>query len=157
MTILVNSISTKGPEEIDKRIKEKVILLANAPISDHVAEYIGQTLWAVAEQLEKDNMLDKITTVSCIFTKDGKFSIELDPNSLGVIMRLIVFPMDRWLKSKNQLSIYIIMMEEFAHHFWNIEDEVEVNYKVLEIINHLFPKIEMGDIYDLDFMENPTY
>lgn len=153
MANLIGAISTKGPANIDARIKDKVLLAANSPISEKIAQCIGTSLWAVAEQLEIDGLLDNLTTVTCIFTRDGKTSIKLDPKELGIYMRIIVYPMEKWNSFKRspneQLLIYMILIEELAHHFWNIEDEVEVNYKVISIMKHIFPDIKMSDVYSL--------
>lgn len=161
MAKLLNSITTNGPANIDERIKDKVVLLATHPISDRIAKITGISLWAVAEQLEKDGLLESITSVNCIFTDDGNVSIQMDPEQLGNIMRIIIYPMGRWLSFYSphnpDYPIFLFIIEELAHHYWNIEDEVEVNYKVIEIMKHIFPQIQMEDVYSRNFMDNPTY
>lgn len=153
MVQLINAINTTGPANIDERIKDKVLLAATSPISENVARYLGSSLWAVAEQLDRDGLLGEITTVTCIFTSDGDLTLKMLPQQFGVMMRLIVYPMSRWEKfpnrSNKQLLIHMILIEELAHHFWNIEDEIKVKYKVIEIMKHIFPDVEMSDVYSI--------
>ena len=149
---LIGAISTQGPKKIDGRIEGKITLIANSPISSKIAKLFTVCLDATAEQLDNESMLDEITRVTCIFTGDGEISIKLDPEQLGVHMAIIIYPMNKWeeflVKQADHL-VCTMMIEELVHHFWSIEDEIKVNYKVLDVLRHIYPDIKMEDVYNI--------
>lgn len=42
----------------------------------------------------------------------------------------------------------------FDHFFWEITDELEVNFKLYRIVKRIEPNIKMQDLYKIEWMEN---
>lgn len=106
-------------------------------------------LLLVEEQLNKDNIdMKTIHPFIIIFTANGSFTVESKSKLLGgVTIGTIIYVMDfiRSLQFLNyRLAIYI---EELCHHLWNICDETEVKYKVLQIMHQMLQDLQITDIY----------
>lgn len=143
-----------GPK-IDDRLNEKVHILSTVEIPSEIRQIMALSFYAVAEQLEKDNKLDENLYVNCIISDFGKITIELDDDQYANVISIINYPIEKWkIKNLSQIGILVTITEELAHFFWSITDEVEVNYKVLEIINIVQPQIKMEDLYNIEWMEN---
>lgn len=142
---------------IDQRLKNKLFVNANTLINSKVNNLFSRAVVAVSDQLENDDKLDKLPfKATCIFTDYGKVAIELLEGESAIVMGLIIYPIQKWIDQKyTDLQILICITEELCHYFWSIEDEVEVNYKVLEVIQRIRPEsnIQMKDLYNIEWME----
>ena len=49
-------------------------------------------------------------------------------------------------EDNDEILITGCFVEELAHHFWFIDDEIEVKHKVFEILKHIYPEIELDYI-----------
>lgn len=153
MSILVGAITGPGPN-IDKRLVGKLFVLATIPIDEDIKKLLAMGFWGVAEQLDSDHLLNNLPRINCFITPFGDVSINLDDNQFGMHMAMAVYPVQKWRDSNlGELHMLLCIVEELCHHYWNIEDEVEVNYKVLEVIKRIVPKTEMSDLYNVDWME----
>lgn len=142
---------------IDNRIFGKVFFCSNTEVPERIKKLFTYTCYGVAEQLQKDELLSKThSPLNCIFTDYGKVAFELDEEQFGNVMGLIIFPIKKWLENGlSDLHILLCMTEELCHFLWGINDEVEVNYKVLSVIQNIMPAagIQMSDLYNVDWME----
>lgn len=154
MSILLNGkIGAKIPG-IDPRIKHKLFFSSTCELSEDLINLFKCSFWAVAEQLEEENLLEDekaIAYLTCITIDTDEFTIKLDDNQMGMITSLAVYPVHKWI-NLNRISIYVSIIEELCHHYWRIRDEVEVNFKVLEVLKRIFPNIKMSDIYNTEWM-----
>lgn len=153
MTILEGAVNGPGPN-IDKRLESKLFVLATTPIPEAMRKLMSMAFWAVAEQLEEDRLLENLVKVNCFVTNYGDITLKLSDNQLAYVISIINYPIKKWEEQNcGEIHMLMFIIEELCHHYWNIEDEVEVNYKVLEVIKRIVPKTEMGDIYNIDWME----
>lgn len=79
------------------------------------------------------------------------FTIQLDENQLGMITSLVVYPIYRWNEFPDNI-VCTCILEELCHCLWCIRDEVEVNFKVFEIMKRIYPMIKMIDLYNVEWM-----
>lgn len=158
MVKLVDMVVTQTP--IDNRLVGKVFTGANTEVPERIKNLFTYTCYGVAEQLFEEGILDKIPfLVNCMFTEYGKITLELDEEQFGNVMGLIIYPIKKWLDNNlSDLHILLCMAEELCHYLWSIEDEVEVNYKVLTVIRKILPDkdIQMHDLYNVDWMETES-
>jgi len=154
MSRLVGAINTPGPH-IDERLVGKLHLLTTIPIQDNIRVLLSQSYRAVAEQLEKEKKLNNILNVICIITPYGDFAIQRDNEQLAYcISHLVIYPIQKWIDDNfNDLKILLFITEELCHTFWEIHDEVRVNYKVLEVMKHIMPELQMENLYNTKWME----
>lgn len=156
MVKIHDTIHTMIP--IDNRLVGKVFMGSNTHIPERIKVLFTGACFGVAEQLSKENKFGTLPfLVNCVFTDYGKVTFELERNQFANVMGVIIYSIKRW--SDNNLSdlhILLCMVEELCHYFWGIEDEVEVNYKVLEVVKLILPNknIEMSDLYNEDWMDN---
>ena len=158
MAKLINGIESRLEYKIDDRLKEYIHLTTTDQIPNDIAKALALCCWAISEQLEAEGELGNLPLANCVFTNDSKVTFQLDDEQLGMVMNLIVYPMNKWNKLMQQFSnqdiYYVAITEELVHLYWNIRDEVEVNFKVLEILKRISPTIKMSDIYNIEFMDN---
>lgn len=142
---------------MDHRLNGKLFFSSNVVVPERIRKLFNYVIFGVGEQLEKEGILDNTPfKVNCIFTEYGKITLELDEAQFGNVMGLIIYPIQKWLNSNlSDLQIMVCIAEELCHYFWAIENEVEVNYKVLEVIRNVLPdkNIQMHDIYNVQWME----
>lgn len=156
MSTLKGALSGVVGPIIDKRLEGKLFLLTTVPIEENVRNLLTMGFWGVAEQLEEDGLLADLVRINCFVTQYGDVSIKLDDNQEGCHMALAIYPVQKWRNlQRTELQMLTCIVEELCHHYWNIEDEVRVNYKVLDIIKRILPNsnIQMSDLYNLQWMQ----
>lgn len=155
MSKLVGGLNTAKPV-IDKRLFNKLVLLTTVELKDTIIRVLNLGFWGIAEQLDSEGMLIDIPRVNCIVTLDGSFSIILDEEQQGCHMSLVIYPIQKWENANyTELKMLTCVVEELCHHFWNIEDEVKVSYKVLEVIRRIFPykDVKMANLFNIKWLE----
>lgn len=155
MSTLVNCKEGMGPT-IDPRLKNKLYFNTTCELNDKLIKLFSTSIWAVAEELEKEKLLEEeklISRINCITIDSDEFTIKLDNNQLAMRVSLAVYPIHKWTKLTD-VTICTNIIEELCHHYWNISDEVEVNFKVIKVLKRICPNIKMGDIYNTEWMNN---
>jgi len=140
---------------IDERLKGKLILATTTLIPEMIGKLMEQSFWAVAEQLQEEGKLKNISKVYCIITPDGDFTIKRAEKRLAYyISNIVVYPVRIWLNERYEdILVLTCIIEELCHCFWGIDDEVAVNYKVLEVMKRIKADVVMSDLYNLNWME----
>lgn len=150
MSKLVNAkIGCKCPI-IDSRLKNIVYFNSNCFIPEFIITQFEKCFTALADQLESENFFENenIPYVTCIIIEHDMFSIQLEKDVLGSVMSFAVYPMLRW-DGLHEIHICACILEELCHFFWNIRDEKSVNYKVIEVLNRIYPNVKIDQIYKM--------
>lgn len=131
---LKDFISTIVPQ-IPDMLKGKLTFVANHGLNAKEVQIFGMALQAIVLQLEEDKITkEKLNNVNAIFTKDGSFAMyEENSNTFGLHFSLAVYAIENLRKLNNERFLLVAFIEELVHHYWRIEDETKVKYKVIEI------------------------
>lgn len=148
---LKNWVESPGPS-IPEELKGKFEIVASYKLTEREASLFNLALNCVVNELKKDKIpFGDLHRITAIITKDGEFTLSIpDQNKLGTRLCLAVYAVERWRRlnyADNQ--IMVIIAEELCHHYWNIEDEVKVKYKVFDIIKDVFPGSEFNQFYNI--------
>lgn len=126
--------------KIPKYLKSNISILTTCNLSEDIIELFNISLQETFEQIYfVDSFKDpdfEIHKVNVIFTDNGhiEFAEEEDNNALGEYARVIVYKMNKINLLNDDIRKMFVFVEELAHHFWRIEDEVKVKFKVVEIL-----------------------
>ena len=133
---------------IPVEFKDKITVMANDFITALDVRMFRIALNSVKIQLQKDNIdVSLLPHANVIFTRDGSFTLEQNENHIyGYRSNIIVYCMERLHYVNIPNFTFFIFIEELTHHYWNIEDEIEVKYKVLEIIGNSNVIITIDDL-----------
>ena len=133
---------------IPVEFKDKITVMANDFITALDVRMFRITLNSVKIQLQKDNIdVSSLPHANVIFTRDGSFTLEQNENHIyGYRSNIIVYCMERLHYVNIPNFTFFTFIEELTHHYWNIEDEIEVKYKVLEIIGNSNVIITIEDL-----------
>lgn len=154
MLILENNKVGINIPIIDPRIENKLFFNSTCVLSENLISIFEKTFWAIAEQLEKENLLEDETTIAsltCITINSDEFTIKLNDNQLSMTNSLVVYPIYEWINLTN-LTIYVIIIEELCKHYWSIQDDVEVSLKTVEVLERIYTNIELADVYEADWI-----
>lgn len=101
------------------------------------------------KQLKKDKVnLDSIPKTFAIFTDDGNIEISLSDTVLGINSNIIIYAIKRFEKFNLPEVLKVsVFLEELCHWAWNIEDEVEVKFKIFEILKEIYPGLKIQQVY----------
>nr|DAI03393.1 MAG TPA: hypothetical protein [Caudoviricetes sp.] len=147
MSTLKNAIPIMFPP-LDERVKAHITISAECDLPYEQKLIFQRVIWAVAEQLDAEGLpFPQRMGISCVFPQKPEFTIRLDEEQLAVCIRLAVYPISTLAKYGASLAVYAIFAEEICHLLWDIADEVVVNSKVLEVLRHIFPDLELRDLY----------
>lgn len=135
---------------VPTRLISKLGITGDVDLSDDESKVFSYALLLLDMQFSKENInISDLPSVQILFLKDGNFSIKNVSNSYaGATTNVIMYIMDKIRNWSNAHKIIAIFLEELTHHFWNIEDEIIVKHKVLEIMRNFLPELRMEDIYD---------
>ena len=143
-------------DTVDYKIKDlyfpamllgKLTMTFTCEINVREEKMLSNALILITKQFERENMKDfKRTTL--VFTENGDISLKMPSEAMGMRMTACIFPVKRWRdKNYNDIQILTIILEELCHHYWSIEDELIVKYKVFEVIKSLNPDLKITDLY----------
>lgn len=139
---------------VDKRIAYLVKFTANYQMNNSLIKLFEKSFKAVADQLEQDKLIDKKKQlITCIALNCSEYSFEIQDESYGIIVVNAIYPTYKW-DGLTIYQVYACIIEEMCHFFWEITDELEVNFKVYSIVKQIEPNIKMQDLYKIEWMEN---
>ncbi len=148
---LKNWVKSPGPI-IPQELKDKFEIVASYPLNDREAKLFSITLNCVVNELKKDNVeFENLHMLTAIITRDGEFTLTIpDKTTLGTRICLATYAVERWRNlNYGDNQIMMVIAEELCHHYWNIEDEVKVKYKVFNIIKDIFPGATFQQFYTI--------
>lgn len=131
-------------------IAHKIHITGTVELSYDGIMAFNYSLLLLSIQLQKEQVdISQTHAVNILFLSDGNFLIQNIRNGFaGMTTSVIIYVMDVIRRWNDANKIIAIFLEELAHHFWNIEDEIIVKHKVLEIMQNIIPELRMEDIYD---------
>ena len=153
---LENGIETEIPKVPDE-LKDKIFINTVRELSYTDYTLFELSMKAIVYQMIKENTdFSKLNRINVIFTNDGSFSMNTKDKPLfsftdtcGYYFKLAVYPLEvLHKKGKNSITLFAFT-EELVHHFWNIEDESLVKYKVLDVLNYKVLKELDPDILNI--------
>lgn len=118
-------------------ISSKIIFISTCSLSEQLIRLFSWGVLGIENQLKAEGIkIEFLPKVHAVITDKSKVTFEMDDDAEGSRLNLVFFPINRWEEKKR--TDYIILgaiLEEFCHHFWNIEDEAIVKRKVIDIMN----------------------
>lgn len=144
---LENHIATYVPL-VPTELKEKINFTANYAMNEKEALIFVKVLKSIVEQMKIDNIdFTTLTRIGVIFTENGNFSfIDECDNTYGRCFSLAVYKLGRLRIANNDDFTLFVFAEELVHHYWQVEDETVVKYKVLEVAQRIKPSITLEKI-----------
>lgn len=135
---------------INHSLKNKIVFCADHVVNDEVLKQSAVAVELVGVLLEKNNIkIDELRPTNLFFSKDGSINLHMDENTLGNVISLISINATK-TANYEPVKILTIIVEELCHYFFNIHDEKEVKYKVIEVLNIKYPLLEIEDIFDMN-------
>lgn len=162
MSEFKNFIISLGPQ-VPKSLIKKFEIKTTYKLTDNEVSLFSLALIGIEKQLTLENInFNKLPRVTALITKDGEFSVANDENdiineTMGYRFNLIVYCVQKWRTKKfDEARILVVFLEELCHHYWNIEDEVEVKEKVTEVFNQIFPEKHyvISDLFAKEYLNN---
>ena len=153
MATLKNALKELSAK-VDERIASNIKLFGTTEIDENIGELLYLVSTKLADQFEYENKQD-ISTCNCIFTDSNEVTFVLDSNEDACYLHLCVYPIHKWIRNNlSKIKIMVNMLEELCRFYWNLEDEVQVSYKVLEIMKRVNQRLELEHFYDPDYIEH---
>jgi hypothetical protein len=154
MAILKNVLLKELSAKVDERIDSNIKLFATTEIDENIGELIYLVSTKLADQFEYENKQD-IPTCKCIFINSNEITFILDENEDACYINFCVYPIHKWIRNNlSKIKIIVNMLEELCRFYWNLEDEVQICYKVLEIMKRINKRLELEHFYDPDYIEH---
>ena len=128
---------------IPKIIADKINFIINYEINEREILIFNMALSAVENGIKKDN-LNNLNRTNVVFTQNGSFYFSQKRDDVfGMHCNFCIYAMETLRKTENEYFVLVTFIEELVHHFWGIEDEVAVKYKVVEIAQTVEPKVTL--------------
>lgn len=133
---------------IPLKLKDKISFFSNCDVTIAELKLFDQVLQCVATQLENEQIdLSSFYKLNVFFTSDGSMSfVENDDRNNGSQIYMAVYRMDKLRRIGSVTFTAFVFAEELAHYYWRIYDESIVKYKVVEILNHIFPNLTIEEV-----------
>lgn len=139
---------------VDKRVGHLIKFTANYQMNDCLIKLFEESFKAVADQMEQEKLLEiKKQYITCIALNTNTYSFEIQDEAYGIIVVNAIYPTYKW-EGFTYIQIYTCIIEELCHFFWEITDELEVNFKVYEIVKRIDSNVKMQDLYKIEWMDN---
>lgn len=137
-----------------EHLKNKLRALTNCALSENEVDLFNKVLECVENHLVIDNIdLTTLYTLNVFFIEEEiTFSYEGNTVTCGNQFHLVTYRMNKIRSFKSDVFMAIIFAEELTHYYWKIFDETIVKYKVVEILNDMYPEltIEMLKKYGMN-------
>lgn len=140
--------------KLNHPIFDRMTLSQNHKVSQEIKDSFFDGLTLLARYLDDKQIAVKtLPPVDIVFLNTNELNLELNlKDQYAFVSHMIVFRTNI-MEELNESDLVAIVLEEFCHHFFNIQDEVEVCYKVLEVIQSTSPHVELYDVYSIHSIE----
>lgn len=145
---LLNNFPVCGIQ-IPSFLDGKITILSTCELTDICKEIYNKCLLAVAEQLEYENIRkEDLENTNVVFSMDGNYNLQMESITLGFHVDFCFYNLSAISLDKENDEILIVgcFVEELAHHYWRIDDEIEVKYKIYDILKHIYPDVTIEHI-----------
>lgn len=126
-----------------KSLQEKLSTFAICALTENEVELFNKVLECVDNHLSIDEIdLSMLYTLNVFFIEEEIiFSYEGNTGTCGNQFHLATYRMNKIRNYKSDVFMAIIFAEELTHYYWRIFDEKIVKYKVVEILNDMYPNL----------------
>lgn len=120
------------PEELNGKIN----FTSNCVLPDRDMELFNIVLEKLVEQMkEEEFVFSKVGKVTIIFTEKTDFELFFENTEMATYSKLIIYPVIHWQKCNIVEDVKIFSFaEELCHHFWRVDDELQVLYPTLRVM-----------------------
>ncbi len=149
---VLNAIDTKVPQP-PFYLSGLIHVFATCKIDTHLIKLFENVFYAIDRQLDCEKRLYhvQLTPVTCIVSDNDVFSVKLSDTTLAATGAIACYCISKWQHFDDQ-HICTFIAEELYHHFWAIINELDVNFKVIEVLRHIYPNIKISDVYSIQEM-----
>ena len=153
MSFLVNGITTAVPL-VDSRLNGKIVIAATHPIPQEIRDWMTKVIWAIAEQLSYEEIKDIGLPINCIFSNNDSYEIRIEFGEVSICTKNAFYPVRNLEEyAGNPFKLCTILAEELCHLIWEISDEIEVNYKVYDVLLRIFPELKIEQLYNQEYLK----
>ncbi len=133
--------------QLHKSFYGKIAIRTAIDLDDRIKEQFKLATIALAQQLREEGIPIK-RKCSCIFIDSDSFTLNLSKKAYAEYRSICVFGIHRWPKIlQNNSHILCTILEELCHYYYDLEDGVEIQYKVIDIAKKVYPTIKHENYY----------
>lgn len=133
------------PIEIIKpqSLQIKLNAFTTCALTEDEIRLFNQVLKCIDNHLTIDKIdLSTLYTLNVFFIEEEvTFFYENDTGTLGNQFHLATYRMNKLRNYNSNVLAAVIFAEELVHYYWRIFDETTVKYKIVEILNDIYPKL----------------
>lgn len=149
MSHILDPVSSPCPV-VDPRLKGKIFFCTTGIIPEEINLAMSAVIFALANRLDKEGGSFGNFPLTCVFASTSSFSVEMDDEEQASCFRIAFYPLPRLRPHIGRFSLYTVLAEELCHLIWDISDETEICFKVLEVVREIFPSVELSDLFSPD-------
>ena len=156
---LLDTIQTPLPQ-VPLPMVTTMSVCSTCEISERLIKLFNKSFLAVAYQLHLDGILsndeilqESLHPIMCVISNDDTCTFKIDESTLASVVSIAFYCISKW-DGYDDKHICMFIIEELCHHFWNITNELDVNFKVFDILKHIFSDIRISDVYSIQAMKD---
>ena len=132
-------------------LQETLSVFTRCSLTENEIKLFNDVLKCVNNHLMIDKIdLSTLYTLNVFFIEEEiTFSYEGNTGTCGNQFHLATYRMNKIRGYKSDVFTAIIFAEELVHYYWRIFDETIVKYKVVEILNDIYPKLTIEMLKNL--------
>lgn len=132
-------------------LQETLSVFTTCSLKENEIKLFNDVLKCVNNHLMIDKIdLSTLYTLNVFFIEEEiTFSYEGNTGTCGNQFHLATYRMNKIRGYKSDVFTAIIFAEELVHYYWRIFDETIVKYKVVEILNDMYPKLTIEMLKNL--------
>ena len=137
--MVINKMHIDNRIIVPRILSKKCFIASDCELTEREVKWFNLAIQEVSEQIlidsTRDLDFDSLTGVNICFSLSGNihYSEDILSGEHGVHFFTIVYLMGRLRQKQDDQFLFATYIEELVHHFWHIEDEAIVKYKVVEI------------------------
>ena len=131
-----------------------VTLTTTYHLDERIRNLFTVSFEAVNRQLIYEKRFETVPGLPllCIITQDDTVHLQLGESFGAGTICIAHYCTSRW-DGYSDAHICAFIIEELCHHIWVINNEVNVKFKVIDILRLIFPKVALNDIYSLQALQ----
>lgn len=133
------------PTEITKPqyLENKLNVFTNCFVTENEVALFNKVLKCIENHLIIDHIdISSLYTLNVFFIEEEvTFSYENNTGTFGNQFFVATYRMSKLRSYNSDVLTSIIFTEELVHYYWRIYDETLVKYKIVEILNDIYPKL----------------
>lgn len=130
----LNNAKIGARYQVDKKIISLIHFMSNVELKADEQEIFGYASSLIANHSEFNKLRKRSVTV--IFSKSNTVSLSFPDGTIGSQGSTIFINYSRW-SGLDETRKLICLLEEFVHHFWDEQNEIETSRIVCSFFNGL--------------------